>query len=425
MDPWRERGQWWGDSYLIDQINKVAFGDASLLHRGLLFMENAFAETGAPGCAPHNNNMHMLDYAMLWVHSLADYARRTGDLGLLADTYPTLQQFIQHLNGYTNPETGLLDLPKISWAETAYIDTLGYSSRYGQSAALNAMYSATLQNAAEIALQLGDTANHELWLARAAAVKNSLNSLLYLPDQGRYLTNIYDGTAYPPTLYAQAWPLAYGIVPEADQERVASALLELLSTDPAAPNVGTYGFYWVLKGLGQAGHIDQALTITKSYYGRMIDRGATTWWENFLADQSYSNALSHGWGSAPTWFITTYVLGIAQTAPDEWRFQPTFGSPVSASGAIPLGQGVLQASWQTDGCTSGALSGTIHIQVSAPPGTHGQLILPHADMQWVNINGSHILPANLEAIQDSDQVIIPLGSGQQIIEIGTACAELP
>ena len=425
MDPWRERGQWWGDSYLIDQVNQMAFGDASLLRRGLLFMENAFAETGAPGCAPHNNNMHMLDYAMLWVHSLADYAHRTGDLALLVDTYPTLQQFIQHLESHTNTDTGLLDLPKTSWAETAYIDTLGYSSRYGQSAALNAMYYATLQNAAEVAMQLGDTANLELWQARADSVKNNLNSLLYLPEQGRYITNIYDGTAYPPTLYAQAWPLAYGIVPEGDQERVASALLELLSTDPATPNVGTYGFYWVLKGLGLAGYIDQALAVTKSYYGRMIDRGATTWWENFLADQSYTNALSHGWGSAPTWFISTYVLGLAQTAPDEWRFQPAIGSLSSASGAIPLGQGVLQASWQTGGCQAGAASGMIYMQVSAPSATRGQVILPGAGIQWVNLNGETILLTSLATNPASSQVVIPLGSGEQIIEIGTACADFP
>lgn len=424
MDPWRERGQWWGDSYLVDQINQVAFGDAGLLRRGLLLMENAFAESGAPGCAPHNNNLHMLDYAMLWVHSLADYARRTGDLDLLAETYPTLQQFIQHLSEHTNPGTGLLDLPKTSWAETAYIDSLGTSSRYGQSAALNALYYATLQQAAGIALQLGDTPNHELWQARAEAVKSNLNSLLYLPEQGRYLTNIYDGIAYPPTLFAQAWPLAYGLAPEGEQQRVASALLELLSQDPGAPNVGTYGFYWILKGLGQAGSLDQALSVTKSYYGRMIDRGATTWWESFLADQSYSNALSHGWGGGPTWFLTTYILGMTQTAPEQWRFEPALDSLPAASGAIPLYQGTLQAGWQTHDCPAGASTGTIHLQVSAPAGTHGQVVLPHS-IQWINLNGSPLPTASLETTPGSSLVVLPLAAGVHRIEIGMACAEIP
>lgn len=426
MDPWRERGQWWGDSFVIDQVNAVAFGDARLLRRGLLFMENAFPETQAPGCAPHNNNLHMLDYAMLWVHSLSDYARRSGDIALLYETYPTLQAFIQHLASYQNPETGLLDLPKTTWAETAYIDTLGYSSRYGQSTALNAMYAATLSKAAAIAAQVGDHASQTLWQARSVAVQTSINTWLYLPEQGRYATNIYAGVAYPPTLYAQAWPLAYGLVPESEQERVASALLELLSADPAAPNVGTYGFYWILEGLGQAGYIDQALGVMKSYYGRMIDRGATTWWENFLADQNYANALSHGWGSAPTWFLTTYVLGARQVAPDAWALAPALFTLDEASGALPLPQGELHISWQSTGCTGGATSGLTHLELRAPAGTHGQVTLPlDPAVGWVSVNGNAISFTTESATGSRDTITTSLGSGEHVIEIGIVCAALP
>ena len=426
MDPWRERGQWWGDSFVVDQTNQVAFGDASLLRRGVLFMENAFTETGAPGCAPHNNNMHMLDYAMLWVHSLADYTQRTGDLTILVETYPTLEQFMVHLESHTNPETGLLDLPKLHWSETGYIDTLGYSSRYGQSAAMNAMYYATLLKAADLAELLGNTPSHDLWQARAGMVKASLNNLLYLPDQGRYLTTIYDGVVTPPTLYAQAWPLAYSLVPESEQERVASALLELLSADPAEPNVGIYGFYWILKGLGQAGQIDQALLVMKSYYGRIIDRGATTWWENFLSDQNYSHALSHGWGSSPTWFLTTYVLGARQVANDEWVLEPALDTLEHAAGTLPLTQGALALAWQSSGCTAGGISNITRLELSAPPVTHGQVILPlKPDLEWVTLNGSPTWYASHAPLSTSAEFSIPLGGGGHIIEIGTVCAVLP
>ena len=426
MDPWRERGQWWGDSFVIDQVNSVSFGDASLLRRGLLLMQNAFPETGAPGCAPHNNNLLMLDYAMLRVHSLSDYARRTGDISLLVQTYPTLQTFIQHLESYQNPETGLLDLPKTSWAETAYIDTLGYASRYGQSTALNAMYAATLTKAANIAAQVGDLPNQDLWQAQAAAVQASLNTWLYLPEQGRYITNLYAGVTYPPTLYAQAWPLAYGLVPEGEQDRVVSALLELLSADPATPNVGTYGFYWILEGLGQAGYTDQALAVLKSYYGRMLERGATTWWENFLADQNYANALSHGWGSAPTWFLTTYVLGARQVALDAWALSPAIQTLDHASGSLPLPQGALQISWQSSGCTSGEASGLTRLALSAPNGTHGQVILPlNAAVARISVNWDGFWPVGEAATGNTATISIPLGPGDHVIEIGMACAAIP
>ncbi len=426
MDPWRERGQWWGDSYVIDKVNQVAFGDVSLLRRGLLFMEIAFSETMAPGCAPHNNNLHMLDYAMLWVHSLASYAQRTGDLDLLVETYPTLQQFAQHLESYHNSETGLLDLPKATWTETAYIDTLGFYSRYGQSTALNAMYYATLLKAADIASLVGDPASQELWQGKANTVKINLNALLYLPDQGRYLTNIYNGEAYPPTLYAQAWALAYGLVPDSEQSRVADALLELLSSDPAAPNVGTYGYYWILEALGQAGTYDQALILIKSYYGRLIDRGATTWWENFLADENYSNALSHGWGSSPTWFLTSYILGVRQVASDEWTLQPAIDTLQYVSGTMPLAQGTLQTSWQRTGCSSGMATDITHLELNAPLGTHGQLILPlNPFTQWVTIDSTDVWRKAESSVQILHEFTISLDGGKHSIEIGTLCATLP
>ena len=424
MDPWRERGQWWGDSFVADRINQVAFGEASLLRRGLLFMANAFPETGAPGCAPHNNGMHMLDYAMLWVHSLSDYVRRTGDLSLLESIYPTLQTFMQHLESFENPQTGLLDLPKLHWSQTAYIDSRGDSSRYGQSTALNAMYYATLLKAAELAALLGDTPNYELWQARAATVQSSINTWLYLPEQGRYLTNIYEGVTYPPTLYAQAWPLAYGVVPESETGRVAEALLELLSSDPAAPNVGIYGFYWILEGLGQAGYHDQAINLIKGYYGRLIDLGARTWWENFLADQYYNNALSHAWGGGPTWYLTSYILGARQTGPDEWRLQPAWSSLEQAAGSLPMARGAVQVAWQRSTCTAGASTSLLHLELSAPQGTHGQLVLPaEAGVGWVTVNGASMWVDNHTATPL--EVVVPLAAGSQIIDIGVLCDSLP
>jgi alpha-L-rhamnosidase len=260
--------------------------------------------------------------------------------------------------------------------------------------------------------------------------QSSINTWLYLPEQGRYLTNIYEGVAYPPTLYAQAWPLAYGVVPESEAGRVAGALPELLSSDPATPNVGIYGFYWILEGLGQAGYHDQAISLIKSYYGRLIDLWARTWWENFLANQYYNNALSHAWGGAPTWFLTSYILGARQTGPDEWRLQPAWTSLEQAAGSLPMAQGAVQVAWQRSTCTAGASTSILHLELSAPEGTHGQMVLPRGDLHrrevgvgWVTVNGVSMWVAS--DIATPMEVVIPLGAGSQIVEIGMLCDGLP
>lgn len=385
-DPWRERGQWWGDSFVVDQVNTSVFGDTTLLRRGLLFMNTAFEESLAPALAPHNNNHQMLDYAMLWVHSLASYTTRSADANpLLNETYPTLRRFMDDLAGFENPGTGLLDLPQTHWSETAYIESLAYHSRYGQSTALNALYYGTLLQAAQLAAQVGDEAQAAAWQQQAEAVRSSLNELLYVESEGRYLTNIYQGMPYPPTPQAQAWALAYGLPPEGSSDAVAAALVELLSPDPSQPNIEIYGFYWVLEALGQSGHDTEALELIKDYYGRMLDLGATTWWEWFTSDQRPAQALSHGWGSAPTWFLTTYVLGARQVGPDEWLVKPSFDGLDFASGTIPMPQGMLQVTWHAGACAAGGVR-SLDLQIEAPPGTRGQVYLPLGAL-LVNVDG--------------------------------------
>jgi Bacterial alpha-L-rhamnosidase 6 hairpin glycosidase domain len=420
MDPWRERGQWWGDAYIDDHVNRLAFGDTSLLRRGALFMAEAFTPDHAPGLAPNEADSNMLDYAMLWVHSLVEYHQQTGDTQLLVNTYPALLQFMEHLSSYENPASGLIDLPKTIWWQTAYIEPMGYSSRYGQSTAVNAMYFGTLQQAAYIAEQVGDLGRQAGWLQKAEAVKTCLNTTLYLPDEGRYLTNIYQGAPTPPTPQAQAWALAYDLVQPGETESVVSALLELLSPDPANPNLEIYGMYWVLEALGHTGHISEGLDIITSYYGRLIDLGATTWWEKFTSDQFWSASLSHGWGSGPTWFLTTYYLGLRQTGQQSWTFIPSFAGRDYASGSLPLQDGLLQAAWQTQNCQQRM------IDLSAPANTHGQVIIPISDAtQAITQNGDLIWSRenrqNISASAVSEHVSINLPAGDYHFETLESC----
>ncbi|NJN65827.1 MAG: alpha-L-rhamnosidase [Chloroflexaceae bacterium] len=317
-DPWRERGQWWGDAFAVDHVNQVVSGDACLLRRGLWFMAEAFDQGQPTALAPNGGKTLLLDYGMLWVLSLDDYWRLTADAAFLSQVYPALVDLLAYLETYENATTHLLDIPVKHWSgrdQIVLIDWAASTSWYGQSTALNALYYATLLKAADLAEHTGDASHARTWRRKAGLVRDQINLQLYRPEQGRYVATIVNGTAYAPTPQAQAWTLAYGLVPEGEQQRVADALLELLSPDPSAPNVEIYGMYWVLEALGQAQRLPDALEVIERYYGYLLDRGATTWWEGFTADRHYWAALSHGWGGAPTWFLTTWVLGARRTVP--------------------------------------------------------------------------------------------------------------
>ncbi len=390
--PWRERGQWWGDAYIADHVNQVSLGDLQLIRRGLGYMADALRRSPSPGMAPNSNDTHILDYGMLWVSSLSEYYQNTSDHAFLQEIYPSVSAFIRHLAQFENPETGLLDLPKAPWAETAYIESLGYHSRYGQSTALNAMYYETLSQAAFLAEQVDDMSSAQRWKEKAALLRGQINRYLYLPEEGRYFTTLFQGVKEPPTPQAQAWALAYGLVDVEHTDSVVNSLLELLSVDPSAPNLDVYGMHWVLEALGKTGHIKEALEIIKRYYEGLLAAGATTWWEKFEARDQYSTSLSHVWGGSPTWFLSTYLLGAERTGPQSWRVKPALNGISFASGSIKLQSGRLDIGWVRQTCQAGTIT------IRSDANSQGALILLLTDpVLKIQHNGETIWQGDTQA----------------------------
>lgn len=214
----------------MDRTNRVAFGDVLLLQRGLRYMADGI-EKGVPAAfAPSGQEVHILDYGMLWVQSLASYATLTEDQAFVSEVYPALQAFMAYLQRKTNG--GLLSIPRAHWSQSTYLDTRATTSRHGQSAAVNAIYYDTLLRAATLADMVNDPLTAEKWRTQAATVKEEVNAKLYDPATGRYHATLLNGRLYAPDPFAQAWPLAYGLVPETEIPRVVTALQELLSPDP-------------------------------------------------------------------------------------------------------------------------------------------------------------------------------------------------
>jgi hypothetical protein len=109
------------------------------------------------------------------------------------------------------------------------------------------------------------------------------------------------------------------------------------------------------------------------FFGLMIDRGATTWWENFIADQHYTFSLSHAWGSSPTWFLSTYLLGVRQVGPDSWEVNVPTTIRSGASGRFPIANrsSDLRVAWSAGTC------GQVSLSLTGPADMTGVASLPN------------------------------------------------
>ncbi len=122
----------------------------------------------------------------------------------------------------------------------------------------------------------------------------------------------------------------------------ATANRNELARDPLSGLSTFYGYY-VLEARALAGDLTGCLDVIRQYWGGMLDRGATTFWEDFdlrwLDDSGRIDAptpagkkdlhadfggycytglrhsLCHGWAAGPTAWMSEHLLGITPLAP--------------------------------------------------------------------------------------------------------------
>jgi alpha-L-rhamnosidase len=435
-DPWRERGQWWGDAFIVDHVNRVSFGDYALLRRGLLMLADSITSDGRKfSMAPNNGDNNIIDYGMLWVQSLANYLRLTEDRGLAQLVYAKVDAFLNYLESLENKQTGLLNIPVEHWSKSALIDWYAYyslpkSSTAGQSASVNAMYYGTIVDASTISAFAGDVSGAGSYSRRAENLKRSINNTLFNNTEKRYISTFVQDTVVPPSLHAQAWTLAYDVPTSENVNAVAVELmrnvyLENSVENPAPEKFEIYGTYWILEALAKSKRYNDAVRLINNYYYPMIERwGATTWWESFDINRgvSYIQSLSHGWGSSPTWFLTTRIAGVRQVSPTRWEARPPFSGVKFAEATIPLGPNKLPLSfrWDEDSCLKHK------IQINAPNTFSGKVVLPYGTNNGLNglviiIDGkiawANNTPLNSQITRESDGMHIPITPGNHIIDI--------
>ena len=190
-----------------------------------------------------------------------------------------------------------------------------------------------------------------------------------------------DGSLTPDTQAAHVRALAFDLVPDDLREQTARRLVDLVRA--AGTHVGT-GFLatpHLLPVLADAGHLqvayDLLLQDTEPSWLAMVDRGATTVWEDWdgIADDGHATAsLNHYSKGAVISFLHQYVAGIRllDDAPAYRRFriEPRPGGGLRWAEAVhdcPFGR--IESSWHLDG-------GRFRLTVTVPPGTTAEVVLP-------------------------------------------------
>ena len=178
-------------------------------------------------------------------------------------------------------------------------------------------------------------------------------------------------------------------------------LAGLMDAEEANDNIievdGARGFstfygYYMLQAMAKAGNYTGAMDVIRSYWGAMLDLGATSFWEDFDIDwienaaridelvpegkkdihrdcgaycyKGYRHSFCHGWASGPTAWLSQHVLGVEILEPGcrKVRIVPHLGDLEWAEGTFPTPYGVIEIRHV---CNA---DGTISSKIKAPKG---------------------------------------------------------
>ncbi len=189
-----------------------------------------------------------------------------------------------------------------------------------------------------------------------------------------------DGTTTPDTQATYARALDFGLIPPDLQDASAARLVELVRR--AADHIGT-GFLatpFVLPVLAEHGHLDVAYDLlfqdTEPSWLVMVDRGATTVWEEWGgidADGVPHASLNHYSKGAVITFLHQHVAGLSLVEPGYRRFRvaPRPGGGITwASARHESPYGPIEVRWDQREDSG------LDLDVLVPQGTVGEVTLP-------------------------------------------------
>jgi len=188
------------------------------------------------------------------------------------------------------------------------------------------------------------------------------------------------GSISPDTQANHVRALAFDLVPDEVRDQTAKRLVELIRSADTHLGTGFLATPYLLPVLVDSGHLDVAYDLllqdSPPSWLTMVDRGATTvWeeWEGIDADGVAHASLNHYSKGAVVSFLHRYVAGIEQldgeVAFRRFRIAPRPGGGLTwAEGALETPYGRIESSWQL-------VDDRFELAVTVPSGTEAEVVL--------------------------------------------------
>jgi len=329
----RDRWPWSGDAYQSYLINRYLFMDQAIDQRTIL---------GLRGKDPTEQHINtILDYSLYWILDLEKYYVTYGDREFVERCWKralTLMEFVatrENEHGFLVGQDG--DWTFVDWTEM---------DKTGAVCAEQMLYVRALRAMSSLSALLGEDGS--AWQAASDALLLKINEFYWDPEKGAYIDS-YESGRRNVTRHANIFALLFDIADPAQHESIVE---NVLLSDSVRKITTPYFEGFELDAMCRIGNFTFFEDMLTSYWGSMLELGATTVWEEYyptmqgaehyaMYGKPFGKSLCHAWGCTPVYLFGRYYLGVSATAPGYTSFdvEPQLGGLGEIEGTVPVGSG--------------------------------------------------------------------------------------
>ncbi|MBO4648308.1 MAG: hypothetical protein J5806_09150 [Lentisphaeria bacterium] len=371
--PWRERLFYCNDLYIENRTALKMFGDPRIHRRGFRMILSQHRRDGLfTSCSPSieeedpegkldgKTDFHViLSGNLTLVPALRDHCLHTGDTELAAEAFPQFENMLRTFAGWRDT-AGIIRPPVKYWNFFDWsfeLNGMGFSGK--ATALLNFLFIISGRALLELAGILG----RECFLAPSEldVMLEQTVAAFYRPEKG-YFADCEESSAASDRMLRTLGVPTGETFPITETSRLVHAMAALAGADPALckplsdENLLTPELYYcifLLDAMERTGAVGSALELIRRHWGRMLDSGTPTLWENGVYKRGKSGfggsaSLCHGFSSSPASFLQTAVLGISPLTPGfaRFRFEPRCPEIGFAQGRVPTPHGAIRCRWE-------------------------------------------------------------------------------
>ncbi len=303
--PWREQAL-----YCLDSRNQMlcgyyAFGETEFPRANLKLMSRERREDGLLSiCFPTANHLAIPSFSLHYFTQVWEYYCESKDADFLREIYPklcsVLKVFTDRIDesGCATSFVGKQYWNFYEW-EDGLSGNLGSADGECYEAALNLLLIIAIRNMCKISDVIG---SDNVFEPMIQALTEGVRKRFYKADEGIFYNREDDGKV---SELVNSLAILAGAVSDEEAEAIAERIAspETSGLTPATLSMLCFK-YDALLTVNKEKYRDVIINDIRVKYGKMLDEGATSFWETEDGAAAFGNAgsLCHGWSALPIYY---------------------------------------------------------------------------------------------------------------------------